>query len=704
MDLRFALPDWFLELKRAELTNMSSFGIRAKLLLSFAALLSVMVAAGLYELGHNDFLARQTTRIYDESLAVTRAALQTQSGILAMHRSMKDVVLAVDEHELNEALAQVEELESVVYQHLESARKSAKGEKATAMVDQTTLLFDQWRPIRSEVLSLVRSGKRSEAVAITKGKGARHVEVLLDQAQKLWAYADNQAKVRVAETRVSVDIDSAMMTAIFALALFMSVVLAFSVSHHIGGRLKQINDASMKISLGDFDQTLDVHGADEIAQLADTFNLMAFSLAKLHGSLNMEIAVSKEEKEGRIRLEKAIEQTGEVVIITDVEGNIQYVNPAFERNTGYTKQEAIGKNPRILKSGAHDDAFYREMWDSLLSHGQWAGVITNKRKDGTLYDDQATISAVKNEKGEIVNYVAVKRDITEHKTILEELRESQAVLASAQRIAHLGNWDWDIRTGEMKWSTEIYNIFGFPEGETGQTYEAFISMTHPDDRETMDTTLRMSIQDHSPFTMQRRIIHSDGQERIILERGEPLYDSGDQPVRVIGTIQDITDRVNDQKDLLRLQEKEKELQRERDELEKALFEQKSLSGWEQSSVTASLAGVGPLRERFPEIFAKFKSEYEALLDEYLEALGFNRTPPRHKINALSENIGAYGGGPRDLIDLHIRSVSDKSRDVHPKRARAYTVEGRLLALEAMGNLVDCYRRGGIQMERFRKEK
>ncbi|MDH5757059.1 MAG: MCP four helix bundle domain-containing protein, partial [Nitrospinota bacterium] len=163
---------------------MSSFGIRAKLLLSFAALLSVMVAAGLYELGHNDFLARQTTRIYDESLAVTRAALQTQSGILAMHRSMKDVVLAVDEHELNEALAQVEELESVVYQHLESARKSAKGEKATAMVDQTSRLFDQWRPIRSEVLSLVRSGKRAEAVAITKGKGARHVEVLLDQAQK----------------------------------------------------------------------------------------------------------------------------------------------------------------------------------------------------------------------------------------------------------------------------------------------------------------------------------------------------------------------------------------------------------------------------------------------------------------------------------------------------------------------------------------
>ncbi|MBU0617365.1 MAG: response regulator [Planctomycetes bacterium] len=131
--------------------------------------------------------------------------------------------------------------------------------------------------------------------------------------------------------------------------------------------------------------------------------------------------------------------------------------------------------------------------------------------------------------------------------------------------------------------------------------------------------------------------------------------------------------------------------REVRELREALAAQKAMTGWGESAVTASIAGVGPLRERAAEVFASLHTEYGLLLDNYLEALGCEQPPPRREINALAERLGDQGAGPRDLIDLHIQVVTDKCVDAHPNRARAYTANGRLLALEVMGNLVDYYR-------------
>ncbi|NLX18179.1 MAG: PAS domain S-box protein [Desulfobulbus sp.] len=114
------------------------------------------------------------------------------------------------------------------------------------------------------------------------------------------------------------------------------------------------------------------------------------------------------------RLEVAIEQAGEVVVITDIDGSIVYANPAFSKVTGYTREEVLGKNPRVLKSGEHDEAFYQELWRVISSGNTWNGRMVNRKKDGTLYTEEATISPIINQQGHIVNYVAIKRDITAH--------------------------------------------------------------------------------------------------------------------------------------------------------------------------------------------------------------------------------------------------------------------------------------------------
>lgn len=149
---------------------------------------------------------------------------------------------------------------------------------------------------------------------------------------------------------------------------------------------------------------------------------------------------ARKEREAELqRVTKAIEQAGEMILITDADGTIQYVNPAFTRVTGYTWDEVVGKNPRILKSGIQDDAFYRQMWETLSSGHVWTGRMVNHRKDGKAFTEVATISPVVDETGRIIHYVAVKRDITEELKLMSQLEQAQkmeAVGRLAGGVAH----------------------------------------------------------------------------------------------------------------------------------------------------------------------------------------------------------------------------------------------------------------------------
>jgi len=140
-----------------------------------------------------------------------------------------------------------------------------------------------------------------------------------------------------------------------------------------------------------------------------------------------------------VHLGMAVDQSAEIIVITDREGTIQYVNPAFERITGYSVEEVIGKNPRILHSGMHDESFYREMWGALLRGEVWEGHFINRKKDGSLYEEDATISPVRDSSGKILSFVAAKRDVTRLLSLEKQVRTAQkmeAVGTLAGGIAH----------------------------------------------------------------------------------------------------------------------------------------------------------------------------------------------------------------------------------------------------------------------------
>lgn len=127
--------------------------------------------------------------------------------------------------------------------------------------------------------------------------------------------------------------------------------------------------------------------------------------------------------EQQLRLQAAaLEATANAIVITDCQGNITWVNPAFTRATGYTAEEVIGKTPRLIKSGQHDQSFYEDLWEAILAGRIWRGEVTNRHKDGSLYTDEQTITPVLDEKGQISHFVAVKLDVTERKRAEERIK------------------------------------------------------------------------------------------------------------------------------------------------------------------------------------------------------------------------------------------------------------------------------------------
>ncbi len=155
--------------------------------------------------------------------------------------------------------------------------------------------------------------------------------------------------------------------------------------------------------------------------------------------VTQDISHYKDVEQELAKLGIALYQSPASVVITDLSGNIEYVNPKFEQLTGYSKDEVIGKNPRVLKSGESPPDFYKELWDTITSGKEWRGEFHNIKKNGEFYWELASISPIINHKGEIVNFVAVKEDITERRRLEDQQRHAnrlEAITKLTGGIAH----------------------------------------------------------------------------------------------------------------------------------------------------------------------------------------------------------------------------------------------------------------------------
>jgi PAS domain S-box-containing protein len=187
---------------------------------------------------------------------------------------------------------------------------------------------------------------------------------------------------------------------------------------------------------------------DANEQIAMTAVALLLSLLLIFASIWVVSGLIARAQE-RVRLQgAALESAANAIVIADAEGEISWVNPAFTELTGYSRDEAIGANPRVLKSGKHPQEFYRGMWETIQAGKIWHDELINRRKDGTLYDEEMTITPVVEGNSEITHYVAIKQDVSLRKQAEEELRRAREAAEEANRSksAFLANMSHEIRT------------------------------------------------------------------------------------------------------------------------------------------------------------------------------------------------------------------------------------------------------------------
>ena len=187
------------------------------------------------------------------------------------------------------------------------------------------------------------------------------------------------------------------------------------------------------------------------------------------------IEIQEQNKEIR-QLSQAVEQSGSSIVMTDLNGHIVYVNRTFEENTGYSREEAIGQNPRILKTDFLDNSHYENLWKTIVSGGVWRGEFNNKRKDGSTFWEKAIISPVYDKKGTIVNFMAVKEDITLIRAAEQKMiaAKKKAEEANEAKNRFLNNVSHELRT-------PLNGIMGYvsllqSEPDVGQKYKEWLDV------------------------------------------------------------------------------------------------------------------------------------------------------------------------------------------------------------------------------------
>ena len=247
------------------------------------------------------------------------------------------------------------------------------------------------------------------------------------------------------------------------------------------------------------------------------------------------------ESEARYRL--LVNNIPAVVFKGYLDWTLDLVDDKIQELTGYSQEDFNSRRLKWTDVMLPEDleAARQVFRQALKTTRQYVREYRIRHKDGRILWIQARGQILCDLEGKVEYISGVFFDITEHKMAEEALRQSRASLAEAQRIAHLGNWEWHIPTDELHWSDEIYRIFGLTPQQFGATYQAFLDAVHPEDRLKVQETVNRALYQGQPFHMGHRILRPDGQERFVYEQGEVTFDAGGRPLRMLGTVQDITE-------------------------------------------------------------------------------------------------------------------------------------------------------------------
>jgi len=241
-----------------------------------------------------------------------------------------------------------------------------------------------------------------------------------------------------------------------------------------------------------------------------------------------------------------------IVAITDIQGNITYVNDKFCLISGYSQQELIGKNHRILNSGVHPKKIWHEMFMQAAKGNPWRQEICNRAKDGSLYWVDTTIIGLFSARGKLQQYIAIRTDISERKKAEQVLREREQQFSSLVHNIPGTFYQYKREKGwTVKFITaEIEQLSGFSVADFMAKGGCFEQLTHPDDQQQVIAHVEQAVAEHRAYAMEYRIIHRDLSLRWVQEKGVPIFDEQGELLYLQGAMFDITENKQVELELL----------------------------------------------------------------------------------------------------------------------------------------------------------
>jgi PAS domain S-box-containing protein len=288
----------------------------------------------------------------------------------------------------------------------------------------------------------------------------------------------------------------------------------------------------------------------EVELMREIVQLLAIAIEQQPPGKPQEITPAKSSSidldKSPIELIQILEIADDAIICCDQNQKVILFNQGAEKIFGYSRQEVMGKSldiflPKRLMSIHHQHVQeFANSPEIARKMGDRRRNILARRKDGREFPAEASISKLHLTNQTI--FTVILRDITAQKQIENALRESQANLAKAQSIAHIGSWEFDLATQKYTWSEELFNIFGFDSRNPELAYREYFQSIDPRDRSRFDQCLKEAINQGNPYKIDLRILLNNGDNKYVEARGEALQDEAGQVIKLYGTILDITDR------------------------------------------------------------------------------------------------------------------------------------------------------------------
>lgn len=392
----------------------------------------------------------------------------------------------------------------------------------------------QLKSLGYEVTSIVDTGEK----AIEKAEAGKPDLILMDI--RLEGKIDEVEATGVVRSRFNIPV-------VFLIAQSEDAYLEKAkLIHPYGYLVKPVRDQDLKITL-------------EMALYSD-------KLEKNHKELEQKL----EQSERRYR--ELVEAANSIVMKFDPDGNITFINQYAQAFFGFDEEEILGKNivgtilPKSESTGRDLENMIKEVLktpDDYVSNEN-----ENSLKNGERVWVDWSNKGITDEDGNLIELLCMGHDITKRKKYEAALKKSEERFALAQKSANMGTWNWDMTTNLLEWSETIESIFGFNQGEFKQTYDAFVEIVHPEDREFVSQSVNSALASEKEYDIDHRIVWPDGTIRWVRETGSVFQDETGKPVRMLGIVQDITPQKTTQ---LALEDQTLILQTVLDSIEESAF-------------------------------------------------------------------------------------------------------------------------------------